>query len=267
MSKGVLLFAFNNGTTDYYAMAIATAKRVNHFLNLPVTVVTDSNTKLDSYDYSFDKTIIVESDNNNRNTQNKVWINKGRYQAYELSPYEETLLLDTDYLINSDKLLRPFEFYNEFMCHNNTNYLMMPNMKQEYIGKNFFSTLWATVIYFKKTYSTKLIFDSIKMIQDNYQHYINIYSPYVGFYRNDFALTFALRTVNGQTEDPSQYIPWELTHVSNEVIVKSNDNSNFNTTYTLLFDNHTRYKVKKEFMIIEDMDFHMMNKENFMEIV
>jgi len=42
MTKGILLFAFNNGTVDYYKMAVATAKRANQFLNLPVSVVTDN---------------------------------------------------------------------------------------------------------------------------------------------------------------------------------------------------------------------------------
>ena len=267
MSKGVLLFAFNNGTTDYFKMAIATASRAYKFLNLQTTVVTDSNTVLENYYHNFENVIVVDSDTSNRNVDNQIWINKGRYQAYDLSPYDETLLLDTDYLINSDKLLKPFEFYDDFICHNNTTYLTMPSALQEKISKDTFNTLWATVIYFKKTKKTKLIFDTMKMVQENYQHYINIYNAYVGFYRNDFALTFALRIVNGQTEDSKHYIPWPLTHVSKDVIVTANNNHPCNTSYTLSYDNHTRYKIKKEYFIVKDMDFHMMNKENFMEIV
>ena len=38
MSKGALLFAFNSPKYNYYEMAVATAKRINHFLNLPVTI-------------------------------------------------------------------------------------------------------------------------------------------------------------------------------------------------------------------------------------
>jgi hypothetical protein len=267
MSKGVLLFAFNNGVTDYYKMAVATAKRVNHFLNLPVTVITDANTNLDDYRYTFDKTIIVGSDNTNKNLVNQVWINKGRYQAYNLTPYDETLLLDTDYLINTDLLLKPFELYDDFMCYNKVNYLTMPHMGQERISKYSFDTLWATVVYFKKTKKTELIFDCLKMVQDNYQHYLKIYDPVVGFYRNDFALTFALRIINGQLEDPNHYIPWTLTHVPKEVKVKANKSLEFNTDYTLFYDNTQRFKVKKEYINVKDMDFHMMNKENFMELV
>ena len=142
MSKGVLLFAFNNGKVDYYSMAIATAKRANKFLNLPVTVVTDSATDLTKYDYEFDNVVVVEADRTNLNALNEVWINKGRYQAYTLSPYDETLLLDTDYLINSDTLLKPFDLYDDFMCHNRTSFLMIPGHEQEMISEASFNTLW-----------------------------------------------------------------------------------------------------------------------------
>ena len=43
MKRGAILFAFNSEKYDYYTMAIAAAKRINHFLNLPVTVVTDKD--------------------------------------------------------------------------------------------------------------------------------------------------------------------------------------------------------------------------------
>ena len=36
MTKGALLFAFNSPKYNYYEMAVATAKRINHFLDLPV---------------------------------------------------------------------------------------------------------------------------------------------------------------------------------------------------------------------------------------
>jgi hypothetical protein len=64
MTRGAILFAFNSDKYDYYTMAVATAKRINHFLNLPVTVVTDENSVQD-LNYTFDKTIITVPDKNN----------------------------------------------------------------------------------------------------------------------------------------------------------------------------------------------------------
>jgi hypothetical protein len=41
----------------------------------------------------------------------------------------------------------------------------------------------------------------------------------------------------------------------------------FNTEYTVMFDNWQRGKIRKEYINIKDMDFHVMNKESFMELI
>ena len=84
MSKGAILFAFNSPKFNYYDMAVSTAKRINHFLGLPVTLVTDNESLPSTQPYTFDKVIITSADKNNIR-EHQIWINKGRYQAYELS--------------------------------------------------------------------------------------------------------------------------------------------------------------------------------------
>ena len=116
MSQGVLLFAFNSPKYNYYEMAVATAKRINHFLGLPVTLVTDEESLPQNQTYIFDNTIITTADKTNSREWG-VWMNKGRFRAYDLSPYDETILLDTDYMVNSDKLLKLFELPTDFCCH------------------------------------------------------------------------------------------------------------------------------------------------------
>jgi hypothetical protein len=56
--------------------------------------------------------VYLERDASNHKRQ-KVWNNKGRYNAYELSPYDETIILDVDYVLNSNKLTQVFDFYVE----------------------------------------------------------------------------------------------------------------------------------------------------------
>lgn len=266
MNRGAILFAFNSEKFDYYKMAVATAKRINHFLGLPVTVVTDENSITDET-YRFDTVITVEPDKSNYR-ENQVWINKGRYQAYEYSPYEETLLLDTDYMVNSNKLLQVFDYYDDFCCHDTTSYLMEPNAVQEVLSSYSFKTLWATAVVFRKTVRTKQIFQCLEMVQKNYDHYANIHNFIGGVYRNDYALTLALRIANGHTDLPRDIIPWNLVHVGNKNIhIYRNNDDEFNTEYTVLYDNWTKNKIRKEYITFKDMDFHVMNKENFMELI
>lgn len=266
MSRGALLFAFNSPKYDYYAMAESTAKRINHFLGLPVTLVTDENSLPEVPNFKFDNIVLVEPDKNNIRDY-MVWINKGRYQAYDLSPYDETILLDTDYMVNSDKLLKTFDLDTDFCCHDTTSFFMHPKAPQEVLSAYSFKTLWATVVMFKKTQRAKQIFECLEMIQKNYEHYANIHSFIAGVYRNDYALTLALRIANGHTVPPEDIIPWNLMHVGKNTSVYADNDNEFNTEYTVMFDNWQRGKIRKEYINIKDMDFHVMNKDNFMELI
>jgi hypothetical protein len=247
-------------------MALHTKKRVEHFLKLPVTLVTDiESMPAKNYDL-WDKVIIVTPDKDNFRDWG-MWINKGRYMAYELSPYDETLLLDVDYIINSNKLLTLFDIDTDFCCHNRTNFLMNVGAPQETLSAYSYETLWATVIKFRKSIRAEQIFKCLEMVQKNYEHYANIHNFIAGVYRNDYALTLALRITNGHSSDPRDVIPWDLLHVGKNTQVYTDNNSTENTEYTVMFDNWQRGKVRKEYINLKDMDFHVMNKDLYMEMI
>lgn len=254
--RGVLLFAFNNTVTDYYDMAVKTARRVEHFLKLPVTIVTDSV----PLNPEFNVINVPAVTSNQKN--NTPWFNKGRHRAFELSPYDETILLDTDYLINSSKLLQLFDIYENFMCHGTTYYLTEGD-NTEYVSPTSFATLWATVIIFDKSERSKHIFECLRMVQENYQHYINLYQMQSPMYRNDYGITIASRIVDGHWFNQKNLIPWKLTHVNSYLNVIKNSSDPFNTSYTIINDRG----LKAEYIKVKDMDFHCMNKTTFMEIV
>ena len=266
MSRGAILFAFNSPKVNYYSMAAFTARRINHFLGLPVTIVTDTTSVPASSDYTFDNTIIISPDSSNKK-DNTVWINKGRYKAYELSPYDETLLIDTDFLINSSTLSMLFDLPTDFNCHDTTSFLMYPTAEQERLSAYSFNTLWATVIMFKKTSRVKQLFETMQMIQHNYEHYANIHSFMTYPYRNDYALTMALRIINGHIIPKEDIIPWNLMHVGKNTSVHRNTDDEFNTEYTVEFDQWNKGKIRKEYMLIKDFDFHILNKELAVELM
>ena len=96
MKRGALLFAFNSPKYNYYEMAEYTAKRIEHFLGLPVTVVTDEQSLPAKQSFKFNDAIIVEPDTTNIRDK-QVWINKGRHRAYELTPYTEYIMQTAAY--------------------------------------------------------------------------------------------------------------------------------------------------------------------------
>ncbi len=266
MSKGALLFAFNSPKYNYFEMAVATAKRINHFLDLPVTIVTDINSMPIKQLYKFHNVVLTTGDKTNIR-EHSIWLNKGRYRAYEFSPYDETILLDTDYMINSNVLLKTFDTCIDFCCHDTTSFLMNPGVSQEVLSIYSFKTLWATVITFKKTQRAKHIFECLEMVQTNYDHYANIHNFISGVFRNDYALTLALRIANGHCDEAHDVIPWNLTHVGKNTSIYKNSNDEFNSEYTGMFDNWQRGKIRKEYITITDTDFHCMNKDNFVDLI
>lgn len=266
MTRGAILFAFNSEKFNYYEMAEYTAKRIEHFLDLPVTLVTDKQSIPKKPKYNFDNTVTVKPDKTNVREWG-TWINKGRYQAYELSPYDETLLLDVDYMVNSDRLLKIFDYYDDFTCHEDTTFLMEPVQYKESLSAKSHRSLWATVVGFKKTKRAQNVFDSMKMIQNNYEHYAHIHGFLDGSFRNDFALTLALRLVNGHTLLDRDILPWNLTHIGPGIKILPNTDKEYNTEYTIIFDHWKRNKLRKEYIVIKDFDFHTINKEVFIELM
>ena len=265
MSRGVLLFAFNSPKYNYYEMAEFNARRINHYLKLPVTIVTDEDSLPDKTDYTWDKVITVTPDKTNTRTWG-IWINKGRFQAYDLSPYDETLLLDVDYIVNSDRLNRVFDYYDDFCCHDKVDFLMQPNGGQEMLSYYGYTSLWATVVAFKKTDRARRIFECIKMVQNNYEFYMNLHSFNTGIFRNDYALTIALDIVNGHLRDNRDFIPWNLMHIgTNTSIYKETED--LDSEYVVTFDNWQRGKIKKEYITINDIDFHLINKDLYQRML
>ena len=91
MTTGALIFARNNEQIDYEAMAHWSARNIERHLGIPTHIVTDDS-RTDSGSRHFTDTGTV------------AWHNTNRMDAYRLSPWDRTLVLDADYVITSDQL-------------------------------------------------------------------------------------------------------------------------------------------------------------------
>ena len=117
MTTGAVIFAYNNEQTDYVAMAAWTAKNIRRHLGIPVALVTDQPT-----DLKFEQVIICKSVGGNRrwfgdyNTTVE-WHNNTRVNAYELTPWSKTLVLDADYIVASNQLQTVLDSDQEFLSH------------------------------------------------------------------------------------------------------------------------------------------------------
>jgi len=203
-SNGVVLFAYNTENVDYISIAETSAHFIKKFLKLPTTLITDQNIS----NNIFDKVIIDKNEFANTREDSINWRNGNRFRAYALSPYDETILLDSDYIIMDDSLLKLLNTTQDYRIFKDTEFLDINHDAK--MGQMSLEFLWATGIVFKKTLKTKLLFDMVRNIQKNYLYYYDLYQVRSNKFRNDFAFTIANNIINGYSIDTNCIIPWKL---------------------------------------------------------
>jgi len=263
MTTGALIFAYDNENIDYLSMAAWSADNIRRHLGIPVAVVTDVETdKLKK----FDKVIINHrrSDSSTRNFSDAgliTWHNTNRMDAYNLTPWDRTLLLDADYVVSSSDLTKVLEADQDLLCHQTAYDISSQN---DFSGLNYFGShhmpmWWATVVMFRKSQHARLVFESMSMIRDHWKHYVDIYHTGNSVYRNDHSLTIALGIVSGHTLDhPS--IPWSLASVLPEHALSQISQDHYRIDFT---DSENR----RRWIEIKNQDFHAMGKKHLGDII
>ena len=212
-NRGVLLFARNNSTIDYVKQAVFLAKRIRKYLNIPTSVVTDSaNYLTENFDVSvFDQIIPIEyekSMNNRRYSDGSLhnivlnFKNDMRSNAYTLSPYDETIVMDTDYIVSNNLLNNCFNSYNNLQLYKKSEDLASYRDTFEFkqVSDCSIDFYWATVIFFRKTSVNKVFFELVDHIYENWTHYRSVYQIDSLLFRNDYAFSIAIHIMNGFSE-------------------------------------------------------------------
>ena len=258
MTTGALIFAFNNEHIDYVAMANWSAANIHRHLEIPVCLVTD---KQPSGGHNFDCVVLVDHPTGSGTRhfadigEPVTWHNTNRTDAYTLSPWDRTLVLDADYVVATDHLKTILQSNQDFLCYrwasDATNLQHFNDLN--YFGHNRMPMWWATVMMFQRSATAELIFDSMNMIRDNWLHYRRLYNNLVSNYRNDHAVTIALNIVNGHTLSiPS--IPGSLVSITPEHKLTQLTKDSYRVDF-LTPDQKSRW-------IIINQDFHAMGKKH-----
>lgn len=184
-SRGIVAFANNTADVNYVKIAQQTLSVASHVMKLPYTIISNDDLLFENSRYNIDTMQFTE------------WRNSGRYQAYELSPYHETLVIDVDYLILDNNLLKIFDTSWDYLLQRNSHSLVqqMPSM----MGPNSLPYVWATVFAFRKTPRSQLFFELVGRIQNNYGYYKALFNIQERNFRNDYAFAVADIIMNAYT--------------------------------------------------------------------
>lgn len=262
LTTGALIFAFNNEKTDYVKMASWCARRVRRFLSIPVAIVTDANDP--GLVKEFEHVINVPAQTGGSRYfedygHTVSWHNAGRTDAYSLSPFDQTLVLDSDYVVCSDQLQRVLAAPQDFLAHRSAfNVARAEEPFLDTFGSHKFPMWWATVMMFRKGATAQYIFDSMNMIKNNWQHYRDLYGIGEKNYRNDYALSIALGIVSGHTLKVAS-IPGALLSVTPDTELTR---ERYGTAGGELWNmRYTDRDNKLKTLAIAGQDFHAMGKK------
>lgn len=267
MTTGALIFAFDNNEIDYISMAAWNAKNIKKNLKIGTTVVTDNPSKASQF--QFDHVIAVEKELGNFRFFEDIgstvnWHNQNRVDAYSLTPYDQTLVLDADYVVASDELASLLPLKQDFICHRESFDLASGKIldRLNVFGQHDFPMWWATVMLFRKSNTAQYIFDCMNMVKSNWSHYQRLYGFTKSNYRNDYALSIALGIVSGHTLSVNE-IPWPLRTVLPEVKLTYNNQDNIDLYEIEFVDSEKR----KKYISFSNADFHAMGKKYLGDIV
>jgi len=246
MNIGALIYA-TDGDIEYTRIARECAHRVEQYLGIPATIVEGATDVTGKRSWA-DCDAPVE------------WRNSGRCNALMDTPYDRTLLLDADYWISSDVLKTALDSDASFLAHNTRMYVNEIEPKTETFGTLKTPMWWATVCVFDRSKYTHDVFDAWRMIQDNYNHYANLFHFQKKPFRNDYALSLALLLINGGTM-PKECIPWPLINVPDSCNIELED------AWTLVYTVYENEELKPKRISVKNQDLHLMGKRNLEKLL
>jgi len=170
MSKGVLLFCFDTEHTRYHRILERCVRLVQKNISKNITVITDFKTysmmsPMGHINYRF-----IEPELGNKKNGLE-WRNVDRHMAYELSPYDTTLVMDIDYLPFSDDLAKFLDTRYDFLVSKEA-YDLTGRDSFDLRRYSMIDMVWATVLVFRKGPKAKRVFDCVKYIKSYYSYFL-----------------------------------------------------------------------------------------------
>jgi hypothetical protein len=273
MTNGVVIIAHNNRQVDYARMALISGGFAKKNLKVPVSLITDESTvqwmhESKIYEKAsniFEKIILVDRPviDNHRvlydgtEVDNVPFINSNRFSAYDLSPYDRTLLIDSDFMIMSDNLNNYWNVDEDVLISESINDIQgnRIGVLDKWTSETGVHLYWATAVLFSKSEKSKLFFDLVKFIKENYKYYADLFRFKSAQYRNDISFSIAKHILDG-FEKSNMSLPPLLT-IQDKDIIEKIDDGKLIVCIKNLNDPDSFYLGS-----IKNQDVHIMNKQS-----
>lgn len=284
-SRGFLYYAYNNDVINYLKLAICSALTGRYQLpSFRAMVVTNSDSleslsdeemsllyelfekiKIDDEQPTHENYRVVIDGDERRGIH--LWLNGTRPNAYADSIYDETIMIDVDFLIQDNNLDKLWGSQMPIMM----NRYVVPVINKEHasnsgfiptenIGNFTVPMYWATIVYYNRSEFSEYFFNLVNHIKDNYFYFQRLYQASDKAYRNDHSFSIALYIANGNRMPGTEWeIPYKFVLSTAKDTIYRIDKGQIK-----LIVNTRDWKSPKHLFNIQKMSLHCMNKVNLM---
>lgn len=245
MKKGVLLFCFDTVDHKYHKILERCVYLLKKNLGLEITVVTNFETFKNLRPLGFINYKFIQPEIGNKKNGQE-WKNVDRHMAYELSPYDVTLVMDIDYFCFTDNLKQFLDTGYDFLISKNAHDLSNRN-SFDMRRFSMIDMVWATVFVFRKGNKARRIFDMVKYVKSFYSYFMDLYRITDKRFRNDYAFAIALEQANGFVSYDT--LPIKLHTLPPDCRVIG------------IQDDGIAWHYNDQINYIKDQDVHVLNKE------
>lgn len=206
-TRGYLTYAFDTAAIAYGRIAELCAMHVKKFTGENISVVVDEETVID--ESLFDKVIRIPS----ADRKSPTWRNRERHGYLDHTPYDLTVVIDSDYFLLNDNLNNLFRPEIPFTLSRdaiqiNEDPVLDAERRLNNVGIDM---IWGTCFYFNKHDPwTKLFFEFLEYVRENYEYFAHLYRFYPQLYRNDFVFSVAYHHYNAQKQHKADLNPFPL---------------------------------------------------------
>ena len=272
-------FDKNKLNIDYIKMACANAKNIKKYMqNNNVALITDEAGKDQisrlNAETLFTHIILTKNTSEGKGPNTNInmnvrsmrvgnktirlpWKNQTRPDAYNLSPFDQTILIDSDYFVFDNTLDTIFATDKNILCGKHVKEISNQDSLIDYdrLHHQSIKLFWATVLYFTKSTESMLMFKMMKAVKQNWQFYSRMYKfEDSRTYRNDFAVSVALHVMQGKKESNYYDLPLTIMCLADKNLMLNQKSFAF------------RYKDGWAGTGFPKQNIHIMNKESAMYV-
>lgn len=217
MSKGFLVLA-QNSDTDYLKQAYALAKSIKktQTVHNNISLVTNDIVP-EQYQNVFDNIIPIPFDDAAKSSEWKV---ENRWKLYYASPYDETIVLDSDMLFLEDMTSlwkycsdKELHFTSKVVDHKNRQVVDVVYRKT--FVENNLPNLYCGLFYFKKSDFCLEFFKTLEFVVYNWQKMFAEITPKntQKFFSLDVATSITAKILNIEDLITSKNSPFKFVHM------------------------------------------------------